>query len=67
MAQRSLAKKDRDAPARGIELSPAERVEAWLLTGPAGRVWSFGRDVASAGPMLARYWGARAAGRLRKR
>jgi hypothetical protein len=45
-----------------LRLSRAERIEAWLLTGPAGRVWSFGRDAASTLPMLARYW----SGRLRR-
>jgi hypothetical protein len=47
-----------------LELSRRERLEAWLLTGPPGRVWSFGRDVVSAMPMLARYWGGRARKRL---
>jgi hypothetical protein len=46
-----------------LRLSRAERVEAWLLTGPAGRVWSFGRDAVSAVPMLVRYWSGRIRGR----
>jgi hypothetical protein len=50
-----------------LRLSRAERVEAWLLTGPAGRVWSFGRDAVSAVPMLARYWGGRIRDRRRRR
>jgi hypothetical protein len=48
---------------RTLERSRRERIEAWALTGPPGRVWSFGRDLASAVPMLVRYWGARLRGR----
>ena len=47
-------------PARGLELSARERLAAWALTGPPGRVWSFTADVASAVPMLVRYWADRA-------
>ncbi|MDP9188968.1 MAG: hypothetical protein M3O25_06940 [Actinomycetota bacterium] len=59
MAQLTLAKRASLDPPGGIRLSPSERVQAWLLTGPAGRVWSFGRDIASALPLLARHWAAR--------
>ena len=52
MGQRTLAKR----PAH-------ERAEAWLLTGPIGRAWSFARDMAAAVPLLVRYW----AGRFRDR
>jgi hypothetical protein len=50
---------DERRPAGGLELSRRERLEAWALTGPPGRVWSFAVDVASAVPMLVRYWGSR--------
>jgi hypothetical protein len=50
-------------PSPAIRRTRRERVAAWALTGPPGRVWSFGRDLASAGPMLVRYWAARSRGR----
>jgi hypothetical protein len=50
-------------PSGPLSLSRLERLEAWALTGPPGRVWGFAADIASAVPMLARYW----AGRVRHR
>ena len=50
---------------RTLDMTNRERFEAWVLTGPVGRVWSFGRDVASALPMIARYWGGRLKNRRR--
>ncbi|HEX2358777.1 MAG TPA: hypothetical protein VHH72_03070 [Solirubrobacterales bacterium] len=51
----------------GLRLSRRERLEAWALTGPPGRAWSFARDLASAAPLVARYWGARGRDRLLRR
>ena len=49
-------------PARPCGARRGERLEAWALTGPPGRVWSFAADVAAAVPMLVRYWARRACG-----
>lgn len=55
---------DRPPPDPGaLRLSPRERVEAWALTGPPGRAFSFARDLAAAAPLIARHW----SGRLRAR
>jgi hypothetical protein len=50
-------------PGERLRRSVRERLAAWALTGPPGRVWSFGRDLASAAPMLVRYWSARLRGK----
>lgn len=47
----------------GLRLSRLERLEAWALTGPPGRVYGFAAEIASAVPMLGRYW----VGRVRHR
>ncbi|HZA58852.1 MAG TPA: hypothetical protein VE523_06665 [Solirubrobacterales bacterium] len=69
---RSTLEDDRERPAGrsanrtpggGLERSLPERLEAWALTGPPGRAWSFAVDLACAVPILARHW----AGRLRDR
>ena len=49
--------------AGALRLSRLERLEAWALTGPPGRVWGFAADLGSAVPMLGRYW----VGRIRNR
>ncbi|MBM3667597.1 MAG: hypothetical protein FJW90_09005 [Actinobacteria bacterium] len=46
-------------PPRRPERSFGERLGAWALTGPPGRVLSFAADAVAALPMLARYWGGR--------
>jgi hypothetical protein len=52
-----LTLEERKSDAAGaLRLSRVERLEAWALTGPPGRVWGFAADVASAMPLLARYW-----------
>jgi hypothetical protein len=51
----------------GLRLSRRERLEAWALTGPPGRVWSFARDLAAAAPLVARYWAGRARDKLLRR
>jgi hypothetical protein len=48
-----------------LRRSPAERVAAWALTGPPGRAAGFALDMASAIPMLARYWLGRVKDRRR--
>jgi hypothetical protein len=40
---------------RTLDLSTRERAEAWLFTGPAGRVISLSADLALAVPMLIAY------------
>ena len=58
MARRTL-EDGTGLPARALRRSSAERVEAWAVTGPPGRVWCFAADAAAAVPMLVRYWGGR--------
>lgn len=52
--------------AEGLKLTRTERVEAWLLTGPAGRVWAFARDMGSAVPLMAAYGRGRLRHKLRR-
>jgi hypothetical protein len=54
---------DRSRSSAGLAPTRRERIEAWALTGPPGRAWSFARDLVSALPMLARFWVGRIRGR----
>jgi hypothetical protein len=48
----------------GLALSRRERAEAWAITGPPGRAWSFARDLAAAAPLVARWWAGRAKAKI---
>jgi hypothetical protein len=59
MAERTLV-------VEGLELSRAERIRVWAMTGPPGRVWSFLLDLGTMFVALLAYLIERAQRRLRR-